>query len=515
MDSNTSGGSDELDEFISIYGLRTYEPGEIVTVYGDMSFVSVREHLYQVTFDEILNGSIRADFTGSETYAEGGETLSFDVTADPGYSVGSVTYKVMEGYDIGDNGDVIYLYSDPVEIPSVDGVYELTMPEMTTSAEGADNNRIIITAETIKNTEYSVLIPEDLTGGTVTADRTTAEAGETVTLTVTTDPNYQLESIRCRTAGGEDVELTQSGETGQYTFEMPAEDVQVTAEWEAVLPEVIIKGVTGSFNDKIKMNYYLNIPEEVMEDESAYVLITNESTGHSDGKLFVRDARYNKEKGGYRFSVELAAKEAGDTITAKVYDGEGNAIPLIGGSGRDYTETGAQYSLMRYFDWLKREGKDDNEKKVGAAARDYCAAAQIFFEYHHEGLKVSDAVDAVTAETLSGYIAVREGKLPAGVGIGGISAMLESDNTFRLYLGFKGVSKDDFHYFIDGEPAEPGKRADGMYYLALEEGVYSNRLQDTHTYTVSTGEVPDSTNSYTITASVLTYARSRKERRKI
>ena len=59
------------------------------------------------------------------------------------------------------------------------------------------------------------------------------------------------------------------------------------------------------------------------------------------------------------------------------------------------------------------------------------------------------------------------------------------------------------------------KGTDGMYYLALEEGVYSNRLQDTHTYTVSTGEVPDSTNSYTITASVLTYARSRKERRKI
>ena len=92
----------------------------------------------------------------------------------------------------------------------------------------------------------------------------------------------------------------------------------MTAEWEAVLPEVIIKGVTGSFNDRIKLNYYLDIPEEVMADESAYVLITNESTGNSDGKLFVRDARYNREKGGYRFSVELPAKEAGDTITASV-----------------------------------------------------------------------------------------------------------------------------------------------------------------------------------------------------
>lgn len=163
---------------------------------------------------------------------------------------------------------------------------------------------------------------------------------------------------------------------------------------------------------------------------------------------------------------------------------------------------------MQYFDWLEREGRDDNEKAVGAAASDYCAAAQIYFKYNADDLEVSSAVDAVTAETLSGYIAVREGELPAGVSIGGISAMLESDNTFRLYLGFKGAGKDDFHYFIDGEPAEPGKRADGMYYLALDEGVYSNRLQDTHTYTVSAGDVPDSTNSYTITASVLTYARS-------
>ena len=42
-----------------------------------------------------------------------------------------------------------------------------------------------------------------------------------------------------------------------------------------------------------------------------------------------------------------------------------------------------------------------------------------------------------------------------------------------------------------------------MYYLALDDGVYSNRLQDTHTYSVS-----DGTNTYTITASVLTYART-------
>ena len=42
-----------------------------------------------------------------------------------------------------------------------------------------------------------------------------------------------------------------------------------------------------------------------------------------------------------------------------------------------------------------------------------------------------------------------------------------------------------------------------MRYLALDEGVYANHLQDVHEYSVS-----DGTKTYTIEASVLTYARS-------
>jgi hypothetical protein len=45
---------------------------------------------------------------------------------------------------------------------------------------------------------------------------------------------------------------------------------------------------------------------------------------------------------------------------------------------------------------------------------------------------VSSAVDDVTKEKLSGYIAGREGNLPTGVSIRSIAAMLESDNTLRL-----------------------------------------------------------------------------------
>ena len=48
-----------------------------------------------------------------------------------------------------------------------------------------------------------------------------------------------------------------------------------------------------------------------------------------------------------------------------------------------------------------------------------------------------------------------------------------------------------------------------MYYLALTDGVYSNKLHNTHTSSITyvTG-TPDDSNTYTIEASVLTYARS-------
>ena len=266
-------------------------------------------------------------------------------------------------------------------------------------------------------------------------------------------------------------------------------------------PVVRINGVTGSFNDRIKLNYYFDIPEEVLADEDAYVTLTNETTEKTE-TLLIKDAEYVTDK-GYKFSIPLAAKEASDTITARAFNGQENALTIRGKtSGSDYTETGVQYSLMQYFTWLEAKG-DDKEKAVGAAAKDYCIAAQIYFVYHADGLSVSSAVDAVTAETLSGYIAVREGTLPAGVSIKGITAMLESDNTLRLYLGFKGVNPGSLTFAIDGNAVNLKQRSDGAYYLAMDAGVWSNRLQDTHTYSVS-----DGTNTYTITASVLTYARS-------
>ena len=283
------------------------------------------------------------------------------------------------------------------------------------------------------------------------------------------------------------------------------EDTVVTAVWEKK-PVITIKGVSGSFNDRIKLNFYFEFPIDMLIiDGGDYVTITNDSTGKTV-TLPVYEAEYDGDTGLSKFSIPLVAKEAGDTITAKVYDGKDNPLPILGDTSKDdYTESGVKYSLIRYFDWLKTDGTE-SEKAVGATAKDYCLSAMDYFGCNTTGLSVSSAVSDISEEQLNdlkSYIAGRTGDLPTGVSIKGISCMLESDNTVRLYLNFKDVDPGDFTFTIDGNPAELHMRSDGMYYLAMDTGVFSNRLQVAHEYTIS-----DSEKTCKLTISALTYARS-------
>ena len=307
--------------------------------------------------------------------------------------------------------------------------------------------------------------------------------------------------------------LKGNGNASAFTSDTSEYRVVLNDDGEALLTEkpapCVINGVSGTFNDKIKLNYYFDIPESVVDEGGAYVTITNDVNDETPDAvtLPVEEADFVEGK-GFRFSIPLAAKEASDTITARLFDQWGNELSIQNIDGdTDYTETGVQYSLAEYLAWLEIHAEDEQERAVGAAAKDYCTAAQIYFDYNTKNLEdqsFSSKVEEVTKETMSEYRSVRDGNLPEGVSIRGISAMLESNNTLRLYLGFNDVDPYSFIYSIDGSKVDLKQRStDGAYYLALDYGVYSNHLQDKHTYSVS-----DGSKTYTITASVLTYARS-------
>lgn len=93
------------------------------------------------------------------------------------------------------------------------------------------------------------IIMEDSGNGEVTANRKTANAGSTVTLTVTPDNGYQLAGLTVTGRNGKEITLKDKGD-GAYTFTMPSSTVTVEAIFTPVVTEPL------SFTDVPDGSYY-------------------------------------------------------------------------------------------------------------------------------------------------------------------------------------------------------------------------------------------------------------------
>ena len=91
--------------------------------------------------------------------------------------------------------------------------------------------------------------------GTVTADKETAKAGETVTLTVAANTGYELDSLTITGTSREVVDTTKTTD-GTYTFSMPDEAVNVTATFKEYVPgQITVSNVTLS-QDTFRQKWY-------------------------------------------------------------------------------------------------------------------------------------------------------------------------------------------------------------------------------------------------------------------
>lgn len=90
------------------------------------------------------------------------------------------------------------------------------------SSSGSSNNS--------SRRSYTVSLPTAVKNGVVTSSSRTAEEGDTVTITVTPDSGYKLDSLKVTDQNGNTVKLTQKSDT-KYTFIMPASNVTVTASF--------------------------------------------------------------------------------------------------------------------------------------------------------------------------------------------------------------------------------------------------------------------------------------------
>lgn len=299
------------------------------------------------------------------------DNFSYDATNK------QVTYTGQDADDVTITTYYSHVNSSSVyskDMPTDPGTYQVSID--ITSANYTATEKL--TADswqfTIVPPRYAVTIDSSIKNGTVTADKSTAAAGETITLTVTPADGYERESLSYSHTGGTEA-------IGGTSFEMPAGAVTVTATFKAKQPDpdptlgpdptpgpdpepvyytVTLPAVEGATTDPAADDYEVEAWDSFgffLTLDEAYNLskpLVSTSRGEtlepraSDGKYVVRDVRSDLviRIDGIVKNPDPVANETIDTGTLLLWGGEGSLYLRLGSRQEVsvYTFTG---SLLR------------------------------------------------------------------------------------------------------------------------------------------------------------------------
>ena len=219
-------------------------PDDIVTLklYYDIT-------LYTVT----VNGSY-AQTTGAGNYAEGA-TVAIDAGTRSGYTFDGWTSA--DGVTFANAGSAQTTFTMPAGDVTVTAGFTRISSGPTT---------------------YAITAP-DAENGTVRVSPSRASRGTTVTITVTPDEGYELESLTVLDSRDNEISLTDKGD-GKYTFTMPAGRVTVEASFAKIAPEPLPFGDVDDgdwFADAVRFVYANGMMNGVSETDFAPHAATSRS----------------------------------------------------------------------------------------------------------------------------------------------------------------------------------------------------------------------------------------------
>ena len=262
---------------------------------------------------------------------------------------------------------------------------------------------------------------------------------------------------------------------------------------------VTLKGAAVNIDDgAMALGYSLILPAAVRNDANAYVKFTD-STG-STNVLLANAVEKNNTNGLYKFAYPLMVKQFNENVNIKVYNGSNQVVAMYSTGGNDYNTAGLNYSVQEYANKKQESGNTSAMQELAGAINDFGAATRLYLNYGNTaGLSVSSASTAITASSVSSYQSTRSGTMPNG--ITGASIQLNLIDKTTLRIKFKSSKTSGYTFKIDGNTVNVGWHGDG-YWLDVE-GIAAKDLGTPHTFTVS-----DGVNTYTVTASAMTYARA-------
>lgn len=261
---------------------------------------------FDITVAKTTNGTVTVK--GGKTAALKDETIDLVITPDRGYEVDTV--KV--------NGEAITGTS-------------FKMPEKDVTIE-----------VTFKKSTYTVTVAS-AANGTVTADKATAQMGDTVTVTATPDKDYELSKI---TVNGTAI-------TGN-TFTMPAENVTVAAEFkkigsagaEIVVPEGVSVSFAGSKEDILKAVFGDDYAALVEAGYKLDVVMTvkDETAVSAEDKALVEGALSGDMHIGLLIDVSLVMTKDG---VSSVVANSSKPVSFVIGVPDSIIADGRTYSVIR------------------------------------------------------------------------------------------------------------------------------------------------------------------------
>ena len=264
--------------------------------------------------------------------------------------------------------------------------------------------------------------------------------------------------------------------------------------------KIVINSASVVFDGLIRLKYYFTLPDVLLDASDSYLVFYKNDqelkrTALKNGK----PVNQSGDPSNKSFDLSVVAKEFNDEIVIKLLDKDGGAYTLVTGGGTDYTESGFPYSVRKYADYLKDNSGKAKMRALAKALGEYGDAASVYFG---GAGTVSDDVKAVTLDDFNDYAVKMDGVTPAGITGKSMSVMFEADNSLRIYLSFaSGYSPEKYSFTVDGNPATMQENANHEFYLTAKN-IAAKDLEAYHTFTISDGK-----DTYTIQASVLSYAR--------
>ncbi|MDR6554862.1 InlB B-repeat-containing protein [Paenibacillus qinlingensis] len=185
------------------------DPNDGNTNLVDWLFAQTKPTYNITTTTSSVYGTVTAN-----TYSSiAGETIGLTVTPASGYKLTLNSLKVGGGaIELKSIGNNVFTFVMPAEDVTVAASFESASASVP----------------------YNVNVAGPSANGSVASDKATAQTDDTVTLSVYSATNYKLKTLTVSPNGfGMKVALTPAG-SNQFTFKMPAGNVNITAEFEII-----------------------------------------------------------------------------------------------------------------------------------------------------------------------------------------------------------------------------------------------------------------------------------------